>query len=324
MKNMGPSNPMTNGKPVRFRGIIPPLVTPLVNRDTLDAAGLSRLLEHLVAGGVSGIFILGTTGEAPSLSYRLRRQMIEKVCEQVAGRVPVLVGITDTSFVESVDLARHAKDLGAAAVVLAPPYYFPAGQTELISYVEHIVAELPLPVMLYNMPELTKVWFEIETLRRLAQLINIVGVKDSSGDLAYFERLAGLKTVRPDWSIFVGPERLIVDAVRLGGDGGVSGGANIYPSLFVACHQAAATGNDAQVKLLLPIIEDLQRIYSIGKYASRFIKGTKCALSLFDICSDFMAEPFHRFLPVHRAAVEKILAEIEPRWAHDAKMGASV
>src|SRR6185369_5383821 len=141
----------------RLSGIVPPLVTPLKDRDELDQAGLERLIEHVVGGGVHGLFILGTTGEAPSLSYRLRREFIGRVCQLTQGRVPVLVGITDTSFVESVALARHAADAGAMAVVLSTPYYFPAGQTDLLSYIRNIVAELPLPLVLYNMPSLTKV-----------------------------------------------------------------------------------------------------------------------------------------------------------------------
>src|SRR5690606_12722929 len=144
-----------------------------------------------------------------------------------------LVGVTDTSFVESVELARHAADSGAAAVVLSTPYYFPAGQTELLGYVRILFEQLPLPLVLYNMPSLTKVWFEIDTLRQLASLQRIVGIKDSSGDLAYFERLMGLRELRPDWSIMIGPEALLPEAMRLGGDGGVAGGANIFPRLFV-------------------------------------------------------------------------------------------
>src|SRR5580658_8084483 len=96
-----------------LRGIIPPIVTPLRSRDELDVAGLEGLIEHILAGGVHGLFVLGTTGEAPSLSYRLRRELIERACCQVAGRVPVLVGITDTAFVEAVHLARFAADAGA-------------------------------------------------------------------------------------------------------------------------------------------------------------------------------------------------------------------
>src|SRR6188472_1642116 len=124
----------------RFNGIIPPMVTPLRGVDELDVAGLERVIERLISGGVSGLFVLGTTGEGPSLSYRLRRELVDRVCKQVKNRVPVLVGITDTAFVESVDLARHAANAGAAAVVAAPPYYLPEGQPELEEYVDHLVA----------------------------------------------------------------------------------------------------------------------------------------------------------------------------------------
>ena len=98
-------------------GIIPPMVTPLLDRDMLDVPGLERLIEHILAGGVHGLFILGTTGETPSLSHRIRHELIERVCVQVRGRVPVLVGITDTSFVESVEIARKAEQVGASALV---------------------------------------------------------------------------------------------------------------------------------------------------------------------------------------------------------------
>ncbi len=146
-------------------GIIPPMVTPLLNRDTLDVRGLERLIEHVLAGGVHGLFILGTTGETPSLSHRIRHELIERVCAQVHGRVPILVGITDTSFVESVEIARKAEQVGAQALVLAPPYYFPAGQPELLEFLAHLVAELPLPLFLYNMPNRPQPAFDPQTVR---------------------------------------------------------------------------------------------------------------------------------------------------------------
>src|SRR5690348_11181528 len=114
-----------------LRGIVPPMVTPLNDRDELDRAGVDRLIEHQIAAGVAGLFILGTTGEGPSLSYRLRYELVERTCEVVAGRVPVLVGITDTSVVEALELAEFAKGAGADAVVAAPPYYFALGQEDV-------------------------------------------------------------------------------------------------------------------------------------------------------------------------------------------------
>lgn len=295
----------------RFAGIIPPLVTPLCDRDRLDHAGLERLVEHVLGGGVSGLFILGTTGEAPSLGYRLRRELIEQVCRLVARRVPVLVGITDTAFVESLALARSAAEAGAAAAVLSTPYYLPAGQTELTRYVRHLAAELPLPLVLYNMPSLTKVWFEIETLERLADIDGIIGIKDSSGDLSYFERLLTLRRRRPDWSFMIGPEHLLSQSIQLGGDGGVAGGANLLPRLFVDCYEAAKAGDVTRLGGIESRIADLQKIYEIGKYASRHIKATKCGLSLLGICEDFMAEPFQKFLPPERERVRQCLAALE-------------
>src|SRR5512132_195513 len=120
---------MPTGLPKPLRGIVPPMITPLASRDTLNLAGLERLIEHILSGGVSGLFILGTTGEAPALSYSVRRELIDRTCGLVAGRVPVIVGITDTAFGESVALAGAAARAGAAALVVAAPYYFAATQS---------------------------------------------------------------------------------------------------------------------------------------------------------------------------------------------------
>jgi len=298
---------------LELSGIVPPMVTPLSDYDTLDQAGCLRLVEYLIEAGVSGLFLLGTTGEAPSLSYRLRGELIQLVCQAVASRVPILVGITDTAFVESVAVANMAADAGADAVVFSTPYYFPAGQTELLQYVRRLVPKLPLPVVLYNMPSLTKVWFEIETLERLTDLSQIIGVKDSGGDLDYFARLCQLKQVRPDWSVLLGPEHLMSQSLAMGGDGGVNGGANLFPKLFVRCYDATRRGDQAQVQLLQQQIDKLQAIYDIGKYASRFIKATKSGLSILGICDDKLAEPFNHFLAPEREQVAAILEQLDPR-----------
>lgn len=296
----------------KLKGIVPPLITPLKDRDTLDVQGLEKLIEHMISGGIHGLFALGTTGEGPSLGYRLRGEVIECVCQQVAGRIPVVVGITDTAFVESVKLSQIAAEAGADGVVLSTPYYFPAGQTELEEYVRKLVPELALPVTLYNMPSLTKVWFEIETLRRLADLEGIVGVKDSSGDMDYYSKLCKLQSERPDWSFLIGPEEKLIASIPMGGHGGVNGGANAYPKLFVEAYEAAVAGDSARCEVLQQKIEAFGEIYTIGKYASRFIKSTKCAASVLGLCDDFMAEPFNRFYPQDREKVAAILGKLVP------------
>jgi 4-hydroxy-tetrahydrodipicolinate synthase len=291
-----------------MKGIIPPLITPLSERDTLDVAGLERLIERLIAGGVAGLFILGTTGEGPSLSYRLRRELIERSTQLAKGRVPVLVGITDTSFTESVNLTKHAADHGVHSVVLAPPYYFPAGQAELIEYLDDLHRELPLPLFLYNMPGLTKVNFEADVIKAAMQWKNVIGIKDSSCDMIYFHKLLRLTRQRPDWSLLVGPEELTAEAVLLGAHGGVNGGANVHPRLYVDMYEAAAAQDLAKVRELhAQVMELSSSLYTVGKHKSAIIKGIKCSLSLLGVCDDEMAEPFHKFRAPERALIREHL-----------------
>ncbi len=293
-----------------LRGIVVPIVTPLNDRDSLDHEGLERLIERVIEGGVHGIFALGTTGEAPSLSYRLRRELIQRACRLVAGRVPLLIGITDTSMVESIALGRFAAEAGADAAVASTPFYFPAGQTELRQYLRGLAAELPLPLMVYNIPSLTKLCIEPETIEALLDVPNIRGVKDSGGDLEYFRRVVQLKRQRPDWSVMIGPEHLLVQSLAAGGDGGVHGGANIFPRLLVEPYESAQNQDPARTEALKRSVERLQEIYAVGKYDSRFVKATKCALSVLGVCSDRMAEPLNRFLTPERERVSAILARI--------------
>ena len=292
-------------------GIVPPMITPLRDRDALDVVGTERLVEHIIGGGVQGLFILGTSGEGPGLSYRLRREVIQHVCKQVRGRIPVLVGITDTAFAESISIARFAADVGAQAVVSAGPYYLPVAQPELVDYVNRLAQDQPLPLFIYNMPQLTKVHFEPETLRQLSHLEKIVGLKDSSADLAYFDKLVALKKERPDWSVLVGPEHLLAETMRRGGDGGVNGGANFYPSLFVKLFQAMKSGDSDRAAALQDKLLKLGAIYSVGQHASAVIKGMKCACSLLGICDDLMAEPFEKFRPPERAKIRAVLESLD-------------
>ncbi|MFO7658904.1 MAG: dihydrodipicolinate synthase family protein [Bacteroidales bacterium] len=294
-----------------LKGIVPPMITPLNDVDTLDTEGLERLIEHILAGGVSGLFILGTTGEFSSLSYRLRYELIEKACKIVNGRVPVLVGITDTSMVESINIANKAADSGADAVVAAPPYYFSAGQPELVEYFDNLVKKLPLPLYLYNMPTHTKTVLEPGTVKSIAENSKIVGLKDSSGNAVYFSQLQHVMKDHPFFSLFVGPEEITAELVLMGADGGVNGGANMFPRLYVDLYNAAVNHDFDKIKMLQEkVLQISSGIYTVGRFGSSYMKGLKCALSVMGICNDFMAEPFHRFRAEEREIVRKHLDQL--------------
>lgn len=292
-----------------IHGIIPPLVTPLADRDRLDEAGLECLLDHQIQASVDGIFILGTTGEGPSLSDSLQRAMIQETSRFTKGRLPIYVGITDTSLVRAIDLAVFARDHGASAVVAAPPFYFPAGQTELTNWFTELAESLPLPLILYNMPSCVKISIEPETLRRLLELDNIIGLKDSSGDLEYFAKAIEVADLRSEWPVLMGPEALLLDAMRAGAAGGVAGGANLYPQLFVQLMRAIRENREVDINRLQPIIIELQSLYGFGKYGSSYLKGLKCALEINGICSGRPASPFDDFKTPQRKQVQEWLED---------------
>ncbi|MCB1090279.1 MAG: dihydrodipicolinate synthase family protein [Verrucomicrobiae bacterium] len=287
-----------------IRGIIPPIITPLAGRDEIDEDGLARLLDHLVSSGVHGIFVLGTTGEGPSLSHRLRREMVRATARLLNGRLPLYVGVTDTSIVDAIGLSEVSADSGASAVVAAPPFYFPAGQTELRHWFDQLLTDLPLPLLAYNIPICTKISIERETLESLIEQKNVIGLKDSSGNLDVLrDALALAAERRPDWPVLTGPEHLLAEAVPLGASGGVTGGANLVPRLFADLYEAASARNAEEVTRLQSLVMRLQELYTIGKYGSAFLKGVKCALELSGICSGQMAPPFDAFHAPERERV---------------------
>jgi dihydrodipicolinate synthase/N-acetylneuraminate lyase len=278
-----------------LKGIIPPVVTPLVNCNTLDVKGLEKLIEHLISGGVHGLFILGTTGEATSLTYELRKELIRYTMEIVNHRLPVLAGITDTSISGSLEIAEYSAIQGVDCLVIAPPYYVPIAQEEMREYLESMVPKLPLPFMMYDMPSCTKMHMSLETVRRSKEL-GAIGIKDSSGDMSYLYSLINEFRDSPEFSIIAGTELFLPETIIYGGHGAVAGGANLYPKLFVDLYNASVEKDLEKIEKLREMVIMIDStIYNVGKHKSRIIKGIKCALSVMDICNDYVALPLRKF-----------------------------
>jgi 2-dehydro-3-deoxy-D-pentonate aldolase len=292
-----------------IQGIIPPVVTPLKNNHQIDIEGLERIIDHLVSGGVHGVFILGTTGEAPSLSYELRKEFIRRTCELINGRIPVMVGITDTSFEGSLEIAEHSFKSGADAVVVAPPYYVPISQSEMVIYLESLIPRLPLPLLLYNMPGYTKLHMDINTVKS-AQELGAIGIKDSSGDMLYLYSLIEEFRKSPEFSVIAGTELFLPETIMQGGHGAIAGGANLFPKLFVELYNASLAFDFAKISELREHVMRLYNtIYSVGKNASRFTKGIKCSLSVMGLCNDYLAFPLRKFNSKEREKIEQYIAE---------------
>lgn len=300
---------------VSLHGIFPPLVTPLTRRGgalDIDVAGLARLLDHVIGGGVAGVFALGTTGETASLAPALRRRMVEETCRLVDGRVPVLVGITDTCLEQSAALAEVAAAAGAACVVAAPPYYYPISQDDLLRYYEQLLERIDLPLLLYNIPSCTKTVVEVETAARLADHSGVIGIKDSSRDWDFFRELVQAVGEHDNFSLLIGPEILLSRAVQAGAVGGICGGANMHPQLYVALHEAATARDAQRVAELHAVAERIaETIYSVSSDGARLIQGTKAALRCLEICDDAMAPPLTPLNDEQRLRVREHLAQLD-------------
>ena len=292
-----------------IKGVIPPVITPLIDNNTIDVKGLENLIEHLVTGGVHGLFILGTTGEATSLSCKLRKEFIRRTCDLVNHRIPIMVGITDTSFEGSLEIAEYSHASGADAVVVAPPYYIPISQAEMMDYLEILIPRLPLPMLLYNIPSYTKLHLSVKTVKT-AEELGAIGIKDSSGDMLYLFTLIDEFKNSPEFSIITGTELFMPETIMQGGHGAIGGGANLYPRLFVDLYEASVARDFEKITFLRDKVMMLYNtIYSVGKTSSRYTKGINCALSAMGICNDYVALPLRRFEGEDKQKIEQYILE---------------
>ena len=299
-------------KTLKLSGLIPPMVTPLDAKRRLDKKGTKNMVNHLLKGGVDGIFLLGTTGEGPHLSYAIREELVKTVCRLVKGRVPILVGITETDMDDAVAFAAKCKSYGAAAVVAAPPYYFKLTQAECVAWFTEMADRLPLPLVVYDMPAHTDTVIEPATIAKLAAHPNIIAMKDSSSIIALFNKFRiALEPFADKFSLFMGPDEAMGEAVLLGADGGVCTGANLWPAQFKAMYLAAKAGDVETVRCLQRFTTmSSYLLYGLGQGQIGFLKGVKCALAEMGLIQDVLAAPFTSFSGRERAQVKAALKKL--------------
>ena len=296
-----------------FEGVITPMVTPLIDRENIDFKGLEKLLDHLINGGVSGVFLRGTTGEGTSISPRMIKDLIKYSIEYVKGRVPVFVSIADCCIEESLNMARYAKECGVTYLVSALPFYLGLTQKEIIDYYTTIADNVPLPLFLYNIPAQTKLMISVEAVKTLAKHPNIIGMKDSSGNGTYFNTLlAEIKAEYPNFTILVGPDEMLASTMALGGNGGVNSGSNLFTELYVNLFKACkAKDTERILKLQKLVMKVSTEIYSVDKSSVSFLKGLKAALFTEGLITDYICEPLQKVNNADLETIRKNVAELK-------------
>jgi len=229
---------------MQIRGIIPPVATPMQANEDLDLPRLRWFLDHLMENGVHGIFVLGTNSEFYALDETEKQAVIAAAVEHVRGRVPVFAGTGAETTREAVRLTKMAQREGVQGVSVITPYFVSPSQQEIFDHYRYIAEVTSLPVILYNNPSTCGgVKIDVETVARLAQIPNILGVKDSSGDLQ--NTCEYIRVVPPRFSVMMGRDTLIFHALVSGAKGAVPATGNIAPRLLVEIYEAFMRGDIA-------------------------------------------------------------------------------
>lgn len=225
-----------------FRGVAPALVTPFTAEDDLDEAAFRNLVDFQIDGGVSGLVVLGTTGENPTVTRDERRRLVDLAVEVAGGRVPVIVGTGTNNTEESVAFSKEAVDAGADGLLVVGPYYNKPSQAGFVAHVETIAGAADAPIILYNVPGRTQFNLEAETTLQLAEEVpQVVGVKEASGDL---EQIGDILLHRPDdFGVYAGDDEITLPLLAMGGDGVVSVISNAVPDQMARFVEAGLEGD---------------------------------------------------------------------------------
>jgi 4-hydroxy-tetrahydrodipicolinate synthase len=246
-------------------GMIVPLLTPFQPDGSLDKSGLRRLTRRMITAGIHGVFPVGSSGEFWVLNDQERQEIIKTVVDEAAGAIPVYVGIGTIGTRQVIEYGHMAEQLGANALVAVTPFYISLSQAELYAHFAAIAHSTPLPVFPYNNPSRTgNVNLEPATVARLSEIENVVGIKDSSGNIGQTSDYINL--CRPGFAVFQGRDDIIFPSMVLGAVGGVAAEGNVGPELCVDLYNAFQSHDWEKAKGIQAKLALLRRALAWGSY----------------------------------------------------------
>ena len=284
----------------KFRGSFTALVTPF--RDGhLDEARFRELIEWQIAEGTNGLVPVGTTGESPTLSHEEHRKVVEWCIDQAKGRVPVVAGAGSNATSEAVALASHAEKAGADAVLVVTPYYNKPTQEGMYAHFKAVNDAIGIPIIIYNIPPRSVVDMSVETMKRLFELKNIVGVKDATGNLARVSTQR--EAMGPDFIQLSGEDMTALAYNAAGGHGCISVVSNVAPALCAKL-QETSLANDYPAALR---IQDRLVPLHAAIFLEPGLSGAKCGLSMLDRCNEEVRLPLLPVTPPTKTAIRKAM-----------------
>lgn len=301
--------------PARFQGVVPPVVTPLTNDFRVDYGSFTRVIEHLLAGGVHGLFILGSTSEVVFHDEATRRAILEHAVKVTNGRAPILAGVIDPTTDRVIGHARAAKAIGVDAMVVTAPFYTRTSQPEVLDHFRYIREAVDAPIIAYDIPVCVHTKLERASIVTMAREGTIAGVKDSSGDEGGFRYLLSDLADRPEVFLMTGAE-LTVDGILLAGAHGVVPGlGNVDPHAYVRLYDAARRGDWATARKeqdrLARLFEIVRASLPRTSAGSAGVGGFKTAMRRLGIIqTNIMARPQRSLNDDESMRIEAILRDV--------------
>lgn len=272
-------------------GVIVPTVTPLTEKYELDEPALRRLVDFLIDGGSQGIFVLGSTGEGPSVPRAMRARIVHLAIEQAKGRARVYAGALDNSTIDAIASAREYLKMGVSAVVAQLPNYFPLTPDEQFRYFANLVERVQGPILLYEIPQTVHMSLDLGVIEHLRAFPNVVGIKDSSGDRQRVQAL--LDAYRDDaaFSVLVGASGQYAFGLMHGADGIVPGAANLEPGLCVRMFASARKGDWTLLNELQLELDTISKEFFVPGYLGQTIARIKREMSQRGQCGPAVFPP---------------------------------
>lgn len=293
---------------MKLEGIVPPLITPLTADEKLDDAAFERQIGRLLDAGVHGFFVLGSTGEQPSLRESVRADVVRAARRVVGDRAPLVVGTMAEGTSRAIDNIRAAAAAGADAVAVTPCHYYPSsGAADQVAHYRLCAEASPVPVVVYNIPMTTKVMLAAATIADILADERIIGVKDSSGDFMHFLRLLSHLHGVSRVGVMVGSPPLAGPALLYGAHGVVPGVANIDPRCMLDIYASAITSNTSHLRKLQERVHKLMALLQWGPP----LVCIKTALELMGVCTAQSTAPFQPLSQPARDSLAQQLRELE-------------
>ena len=253
-------------KPVAIKGIIPPILTPMNEDESINEKELRHQVNRMIEAGVHGIFAFGTNGESYALSEAEKVRVLEVVVEETKGRVPVYAGTGCVTTAETIKMSKKAQEIGADVLSVIVPWFAAASQDELYDHYKAVAEAVDLPIVLYNIPARTGNALAPATVARLAKDVdNVMGAKDSSGNFDNMKQYIELTSeLGKDFSVLSGNDSLILPALVFGGRGGIAGCANVFPHTMVEIYTAFTAGDMERAKKVQDSIRIFRNCFKFG------------------------------------------------------------